>query len=193
MTIEIIPLTAAKESGRARLLLSEAERIFFETAYTKDFASSEEKAAFRARWFGRYAELYPGAFLLALGEDRSVLGYIAGCIDSFAPASRAILGDIPNYTPEFLAAVVDYPSHLHINVLPGRQGQGIGRALITRFTGLCREHGSPGIHLVTGAVSRAVKFYESCNFKRMEIAGLNPQLAVLTYITAAPQNRPSQT
>jgi GNAT superfamily N-acetyltransferase len=150
MAIEIIPLAAITESGRARLLLSEAERIFFETAYTKDFVSSEEKAAFRARWFGRYAELYPGAFLLALGEDRAVLGYLSGCIDSFAPASRAILNGIPNYTPEFLAAVADYPSHLHINVLPGKQGQGIGRMLITRFIGLCREHGSPGIHLSPG-------------------------------------------
>ncbi len=56
--MKIIPLTDVTESGRARLF-SEAERIFYETSNTKAFPSEKAKAAFRARWFGRYAELMP--------------------------------------------------------------------------------------------------------------------------------------
>ncbi len=184
--MKIVALANVTKSERDRLL-SEARRIFFETANTKKFQSDDAKAAFEARWFGRYAELCPSAFLLALDEDRSVIGYVAGCFDSFVPAARAILNDVSYYTPAFIAAVAEYPSHFHINVSPGTQGRGIGRALLTHFADLCHEQGSPGIHVATGAASPAVKFYEACNYKRMKIAGVHRQLAVLTCVTAMPR------
>ncbi len=133
--------------------------------------------------------LCPNAFLLALDEDQSVIGYVAGCFDSFVPATRAILNDVSYYTPAFIAGVAGYPSHFHINVSPGTQGRGIGRALLTHFAELCHEHGSSGIHVATGATSPAVKFYEACNYTRIKIAGVSPQLAVLTYVTATPRKR----
>ena len=96
-----------------------------------------------------------------------VAGYIAGCPDSFSPASKTIIGDIGYFTPSFCDALKNYPSHFHINVRPGLQGKGIGHALTARFGEICASAGSPGIHVVTSATSRAVKFYEACGFKRV--------------------------
>jgi GNAT superfamily N-acetyltransferase len=145
----------------------QARDIFFETANTKSFASEDDKHAFFMRWFGHYAGTQPEAFLLALTPDGQVCGYVSGCIDSFSPASEAIIGDIPYFTPAFCAALAAYPSHFHINVKPGLQGKGVGRLLTARFVQLCTDAGSPGIHVVTGASSPAVQFYEACNFRRL--------------------------
>jgi ribosomal protein S18 acetylase RimI-like enzyme len=167
--------------------LGQAKDIFFETANTKTFDSEEEKQAFFMRWFGHYAGTQPEAFLFALTPDGEVCGYVAGCIDSFSAASKAIIAGIPYFTPAFCAALAAYPSHFHINVKPGLQGKGVGRLLTDRFVQICERAGSPGIHVVTGASSVAVKFYEACNFKRLSLgAWAGAQHAVLVRATSAP-------
>src|SRR5262249_28764455 len=165
----------------------QATDIFFETANTKSFGSADERNAFFMRWCGRYARMQPEAFLLALTPDGDVSGYVAGCIDSFSTASKAIICDIPYFTPAFCAALAAYPSHFHINVKPGSQGKGIGRQLTGRFVQICTDASSPGIHVVTGASSAAVKFYEACDFKRHSPgAWIGAQHAILTRATCAP-------
>src|SRR5262249_7151723 len=104
--------------------LKQATDIFFDTANTKGFGSAEEKRAFFMRWFGHYAGTQREAFLFALTPEGDVMGYIAGCIDSFSLAAKAVTGGIPYFTPAFCAALAAYPSHFHINVKPGSQGQG---------------------------------------------------------------------
>jgi GNAT superfamily N-acetyltransferase len=179
--IECFTLSLCPQAERARRL-EEAKDIFFATANTKSFGSAEEERAFFMRWLGRYAKAQPEAFLFALTPRGDVAGYVAGCIDSFSAASEAITGDIPYFTPAFCTALAAYPSHFHINVKPGSQGNGIGRHLAERFAEICAEAGSPGIHVVTGASSPAVKFYEACNFKRLSpCAGISAQHAVLVY------------
>jgi GNAT superfamily N-acetyltransferase len=162
----------------------QAKDIFFETANTKSFGSEEERHVFFMRWFGHYARSQPEAFLFALSPDGEVSGYVAGCIDSFSAASRAIIGDIAYFTPAFCAALKAYPSHFHINVKPGLQGKGIGRLLTGRFLQICAEAGSPGVHVVTGALSPAAKFYEACDFKRLSpIGSISAEHAVLVRAT----------
>jgi len=117
------------------------------------------------RWCGRYAEVQPGAFLVAFDHEKRVLGYLAGCIDSFGESARAIASEIDYFTADFCAGMQAYPSHFHINVSPVHQGRGVGHSLTMHFIDLCRRSGSPGIHIVTGAASRAVRFYEACNFR----------------------------
>jgi GNAT superfamily N-acetyltransferase len=146
-------------------LIAQAEAIFFAASSTKSFSSDEEKNRFCTRWFKRYADLQPEVFVFAVGEKEQVSGYLAGCIDSFRDCGQSIIADIDYFTPEFRAALVDYPSHLHVNVDPAHQGQGAGRLLFAKFNYLCRHAGSPGMHIVTGAASRAVKFYEACGFR----------------------------
>ncbi len=164
--IDCATLNAYPKSAQTALLAQAAE-IFFETANTKNFASAEAKQAFFNCWFGNYAQTQPGAFLLAVSGGE-VIGYVAGCIDSFAKSSQPITRAIGYFTPAFYAAIEAYPSHYHINVKPAWQGKGTGRKLAARFAALCAEAGSPGIHIVTGAASPAVKFYEACGFVRLD-------------------------
>ncbi len=169
--IDCATLNAYPKSAQMALLAQAAE-IFFETANTKNFASTEAKDTFFKCWFGNYAQTQPETFLLA-ASGGEITGYVAGCIDSFAETSQPITGAIGYFTPAFYAAIQAYPSHYHINVKPAWQGKGTGRQLAVRFAGLCAEAGSPGIHIVTGAASPAVKFYEACGFVR-----LNPGCAL---------------
>jgi len=65
-----------------------------------------------------------------------------------------------------------YPSHLHINLLPGLQGRGNGRRLVDTWLARMRELGSPGAHLAVGtANARAVAFYRRYGFGEIERSG----------------------
>lgn len=188
---ECVTLSECSLQERARRLV-EAGRIFFDTALTKTFESEAAKLAFWARWFGNYAEAYPQAFLFALAADGEVTGYLAGCLDSSSPAAKGIIADIGYFTPPFCEALKDYPSHFHINVEPGHQGRGIGHALVARFEEICGNAGSPGIHVATGAASRAVAFYEACGFRRVApFESASPGLTVLIRSTGAGSSTPA--
>ena len=72
----------------------------------------------------------------------------------------------PYPTPD--GVVAGHPSHLHINLLPRLQGQGMGKALVDRFLDTLRAAGSPGVHLGTGeANARARRFYDVYGFRTM--------------------------
>jgi ribosomal protein S18 acetylase RimI-like enzyme len=59
----------------------------------------------------------------------------------------------------------DYPAHLHMNVLPGYQGQGIGTQLMQRFERHMLALDVKGIHLQTSNHNRkALPFYEKMGF-----------------------------
>jgi len=59
-----------------------------------------------------------------------------------------------------------YPAHLHINVLKGYRGKGIGTRLMVRFLEYLRERGAGGVHLVTTNMHReALPFYERMGFQ----------------------------
>ncbi len=59
-----------------------------------------------------------------------------------------------------------YPAHLHINILPGFQGQGLGVMLMDVLKKHLLENGCPGIHLgVSRKNTGAIRFYEKTGFK----------------------------
>lgn len=63
----------------------------------------------------------------------------------------------------------EYPSHLHIDLLPRMQGQGIGRRMIEQQLESLGEAGSPGVHLGLGISNeRAYKFYEAVGFEELQ-------------------------
>lgn len=63
----------------------------------------------------------------------------------------------------------EYPAHLHIDLLPGVQGRGIGAQLMHRFFDLLCERRCPAVHLVVNtANARAVAFYEKFGFHLIE-------------------------
>ena len=60
----------------------------------------------------------------------------------------------------------DYPAHLHINLLPGIQGKGIGRSLIISVLAELGKSGIPGVHLgVNARNTGAIEFYKKMGFK----------------------------
>jgi ribosomal protein S18 acetylase RimI-like enzyme len=72
----------------------------------------------------------------------------------------------PLGTPDELAR--GFPSHLHINLVPRLQGQGIGRQLIATVITALRVQGSPGVHLHVGhGNQRAASFYRHIGFAQL--------------------------
>lgn len=64
--------------------------------------------------------------------------------------------------------VKDYPAHLHINLLPVAQGQGLGRKIINTFTDRLKQLSVPSLHLEVGKKNEgAIVFYESVGFHRI--------------------------
>jgi len=86
--------------------------------------------------------------------------------DDDTPDARAIRLLHAGYTPH--PALMDYPAHLHIDLLPVGQGQGWGRRLIETLLTRLRELGVPGVHLGVGKRNTgAIVFYERVGFQRV--------------------------
>ena len=77
-----------------------------------------------------------------------------------------------HHAPPAPARVVErYPAHLHIDLLPRLQGQGIGARLIDTWLGAVRSMGASGAHLAVGAANpRAIGFYRHYGFREMELS-----------------------
>lgn len=66
----------------------------------------------------------------------------------------------------------EYPSHLHIDLLPRAQGRGYGRKMLEQVMGRLRERGSPGAHLgVSVQNESAVGFYQRLGFHELVRTG----------------------
>ena len=60
----------------------------------------------------------------------------------------------------------EYPSHLHINLLPITQGKGLGRKMMNRFIEKLKELNSPALHLEVGKTNvGAIAFYKKMGFQ----------------------------
>ena len=71
------------------------------------------------------------------------------------------------FTPErmLLPEVDEFPAHLHIDLLPRLQGQGIGRSLIATLVEALRQRSIHGLHLSLDAANTgAAAFYERLGF-----------------------------
>ena len=65
-----------------------------------------------------------------------------------------------------------YPSHLHIDLLPRAQGHGHGRRMMEWLMDRLRQHGSPGVHLGMWARNaRAYAFYQRLGFHELARVG----------------------
>lgn len=97
---------------------------------------------FRDEWWPRFSERYPRPAEVVTREDRMIeYGY-----------TRA-----PGLDPN----TAQYPAHLHIDLLPETQGQGLGRRLIEALFAELRTRGVAGLHLgMDPANTGAGMFYE---------------------------------
>jgi GNAT superfamily N-acetyltransferase len=145
-----------------------------------------------AVYVGPYLRFAPEHALVAV-DDEGIGGYVLGTPDTAAfearcdrdwwPAQRArhpldrhptdsvdarITRQIhqPQVTgPDVLER---YPAHLHIDLLPRLQGQGMGRRLLTALLDGLAAAGAPGVHLgVSTANPRAIGFYQRMGFTQV--------------------------
>lgn len=71
----------------------------------------------------------------------------------------------PTDEPYFAA----YPAHMHIDLLPRAQGQGLGRRLVETLAAALRERGVTGLHLgVSSNNPGAITFYGRVGFRLIE-------------------------
>jgi GNAT superfamily N-acetyltransferase len=159
VTILSYRAVAADAAARASI-----DTIFFDASGTQAFASEAERAAFRTRWLGRYLAADPEHCLVAVA-DHTVIGYLVGALDD--PAVTERFADV-GYFREFAHLTPAFPAHLHINLAPDARNQGVGARLIEAFAAHALRAGSPGMHVVTGAASRNVRFYDACGFAEVE-------------------------
>ena len=142
-------------------LLEQLDAIFFEASGTKTFADEDARAAFRERWFARYLDQHPQwAFVAIAGDDR-VAGYLVGALDEGSGFEA------------FAAAAADFPAHLHVNLAPQFRNRGIGAMLIEAFAADARRAGAKGMHVVTTADARNVRFYEREGFRERARTSVN--------------------
>jgi len=138
--------------GKDRLI-KDLDAIFFEASNTKSFPSEEARLAFRERWFGRYLEQHPQWAYVAQAADGTVAGYLVGALDEASGFD------------DFASAAQAFPAHLHINLAPQFRSRGIGADLIEAFVADAARAGAKGVHVVTSADARNVRFYERVGFK----------------------------
>lgn len=137
-------------------LISGIDAIFYETAGTQSFPDEAARVAFRERWLGRYLTHDAAHVWLALAHDGAVAGYLVGCLED--PVRTERFSDI-GYFAELATVTRLYPAHLHINLTATVRGHGAGSRLIEGFATQAAASGSPGLHVVTGAGMRNVRFY----------------------------------
>ena len=145
-------------------------------------------------YVGPYMRLEPHlAFLLE--DPQGVCGYALGALDSksFYDAylnhwlpdirlrHREPTGDPARWTrtqrvyfdyyhPEIFMPEPynQYPSHLHIDLLPRARGRGLGRKMMDVLMTEMTAKGSPGVHLGMGVTNaRAERFYRKLGFHEL--------------------------
>ncbi|MBU6534757.1 GNAT family N-acetyltransferase [Streptomyces mayonensis] len=122
------------------------------TADTPRFAEE-----FRTEWLPRVADRYPAPQGPPGNPDE---------------AMAALLHDPERMVVPELAG---HPAHLHIDLLPGHQGRGHGRALMRAFWRALRERGVPAVHLVMATANTPARaFYDRLGFHEIPVAGLDP-------------------
>jgi GNAT superfamily N-acetyltransferase len=173
---ETVNIHRLLDSGPTREIERGIDAIFFESSNTKSFESDPSRAAFRERWLGRYLQHDPQFGFLALRPSGEVAGYLVGAIEDPALAPR--FADIELFTM-LREQTRKFPAHLHVNIAPEFRNRGIGGRLVDRFVADAKAHGSPGVHVVTGAGSPNISFYNRNGFAEIARAGASGQLLFL--------------
>src|SRR5215470_668348 len=126
----IMKIQSADELSNFGNCLADIDEIFFEASARRDFASEEEKQAFREMSLGRYIERHRDSFFVALDDAGCAVGYLAGCLEN--PTTLSHFEDV-----SYLKCIEDicreYPAHIHVNISEPYLNRGLGSMLVKRF------------------------------------------------------------
>jgi ribosomal protein S18 acetylase RimI-like enzyme len=126
----------------------------------------------------------PAGYVIAAGNTRAFVDrYRSEWLPGFAAKYHHV--DPPTsleqefvhmgYTPErmLIPEVDEYPAHLHIDLLPELQGQGIGRLLIDTLRSALAERGVSGVHLTMDPANTGARaFYDRLGFAELPSGAL---------------------
>ena len=146
-------------------------------------------------YVGPYLRLEP-RFAFILADDLGVCGYALAALDSekfyaayetqWLPPLRAmhteptddpvhwtptqkLYHDYHQVRPYYPESFQNFPSHLHIDLLPRAQGCGWGTRMMQTLLSALTEAGSPGVHLSMSARNtRAAVFYAKLDFHEID-------------------------
>jgi ribosomal protein S18 acetylase RimI-like enzyme len=169
--------------------------ISYRTGFMGEPAESfwSHKESWADLWTSYYTDHEPQSLFVATIDD-SVVGYLAGCMDTAAmtPSTDEIMKAVirkywllfrPGTAGFLYRGMLDtirdreqargefidprWPAHLHIDLLPVARGSGLGTALMERWLNKLKEADSPGCHLLTLLENgRALSFFEKMGFRR---------------------------
>ncbi|WP_203580369.1 GNAT family N-acetyltransferase [Microbacterium hibisci] len=141
---------AARHPEFAFVVEADDGRVVGYVVGAPDSAAFEEW--FAAEWWPRFAERWPkpqgDPLPVSVSRQDGILRYAYARRGGSQP-----FGD-------------EYPAHLHIDLLPETQGQGLGRTLIATLEDALRKAGVTGLHLVASEENTgAVAFYPRVGFE----------------------------
>ncbi len=150
-----------------------------------------DKKLFGHVFAAQYGLLEPEHAFVIEHRDGVAGGYVLGALDTKAfeakctaeywPVLQAryaagsgqgldamLIGMIHNPSRMPSSITEDYPSHLHIDLLPPFQGGGNGRRMMETCMAALKSDGSPGLHLgVSARNERALGFYAHLGFQEL--------------------------
>lgn len=138
---------------------SKVLEVFWETSARKEFPSVAERQQFQHQYLDAYLDQL--AFVAV--EHNQVMGYIIGQLDTLKTEASW-----PAHLHLFREEYIQYPAHLHINCRSAVQGKGLGGQLLAALEAELRARGVKGLHLITAADARNVRFYKKYGY--LEIA-----------------------
>jgi ribosomal protein S18 acetylase RimI-like enzyme len=151
-------------------------------------------------WAAQYGLLEPSHAFVVVDSADVAGGYVLGALDTYSFEKRCDAEYWPKLQAQYpsgsgsgldalLIAMIhapshmprsiteEYPSHLHIDLLPPFQGGGWGRRLMDTAMAALAADGSPGLHLgVSAKNTRALGFYEHLGFTELHV---NPSIHLL--------------
>lgn len=102
---------------------------------------------------------YCKGFLSQERKEIQKLGFLRGIRATFEPRLQKPFAQ-------------EYPAHLHIDILPAYQGQGLGPRLMSALLTHLRANGVRGVYLCVGAKNtRAISFYQKQGFQLLQQMG----------------------
>ncbi|HVV35216.1 MAG TPA: GNAT family N-acetyltransferase [Acidimicrobiales bacterium] len=178
---------------------SDLERLYEICVRTGDAGQDawdlvSDKQLYGHIWAAQYGLLEPEHAFVVTDADDVAGGYVLAALDTHAfeqrcdesywPALQAqypqgsgegldalLIGMIHSPTHMPRAITEEYPSHLHIDLLPPFQGGGWGKRMMETAMDSLRADGSVGLHLgVSAKNTRALGFYEHLGFHELHVS-----------------------
>jgi GNAT superfamily N-acetyltransferase len=163
-TIQIVRFTEIVAGTRPTVasVRADIDAIFFETA-PRAPADPSARATFYDLWLGQYLRHEPHLAHVAIKDGR-VVGYLVACHTNPATLPRF---ETLAYFKTFAAVCALFPAHLHINLTEAARGSGTGARLVQACCTDAASAGLPGVHVVTAATARNVRFYQRIGFREV--------------------------